>query len=457
MSRATILILDGGPIENPDHLSQWLTQEGYTVIRMAERETFVRQARSATYDLLIVHDRLLDREKISFDWGGLSVDAKCPVIAFGKPDNVGHVLQLLQSAVVDYIFKPVDKEILTAAVSKALSAKQMYPPGKAMENMARPIITQSAKMRHLLDMAQRIALSDATVLIQGESGTGKELLARYIHRHSSRSSHVFIGMNCAALPENLAESELFGYEKGAFTGAFKRSAGKFETAQQGTLLLDEISEIQPALQAKLLRVLQEKQITRLGGNDTICLDVRLIATTNRDLVQMIRQGLFREDLYYRLRVIPLTIPPLREHSEDISYLANYFLKKFSGESTIAQKSFDNDAMQCLLRWPWPGNIRELENTIQRAALISTGPVIHREDLLLEEEGNVANVSDASDLVGRTVKEVEKTLIEQTLAHVHFNRTHAARLLGISIRTLRNKLNEFKSETPAMADPKSVSR
>ena len=299
-------------------------------------------------------------------------------------------------------------------------------------------------MLHLLKIAKQVAGSNAAILIQGESGTGKELIARFIHSASGRAPETFVAMNCAALPENLAESELFGYEKGAFTGALRRKPGKFEQAHGGTLLLDEISELALALQAKLLRALQEKQIDSVGGTRPVHVDTRIIATSNRDLAQMVQKERFRKDLYYRLRVIPLIVPPLRSRKEDIPLLIDHFLKRYTPPDR-ALPAFTPVALERMQNWPWPGNVRELENTVERAVLISSGRQIDEHCLLLEEmpvENNSAHLAAAASLVGLTVKELEQKLIEQTLSHVDQNRTNAAKMLGISIRTLRNKLHEY---------------
>jgi transcriptional regulator with PAS, ATPase and Fis domain len=304
------------------------------------------------------------------------------------------------------------------------------------------MLTVSNAMIAVLSLARRVSDSTATVLIQGESGTGKELLARFIHQHSGRRSHRFVAMNCAALPEQLAESELFGYEKGAFTGATQTRMGRFELAHQGTLLLDEISEMPLSLQVKLLRVLQEKEVDPIGGQRTKAVDVRVIATTNRDLREMVLKSEFREDLYYRLRVIPITIPPLRDRKEDIPLLSEFFLRKFCSLDRTPVPQFKPESIEQLSAYDWPGNVRELENTVERALLISEGPVIGPEFLLLDRGMNQPDRVDNHNLVGMTVKEMEQKLIGQTLKHVNDNRTYAAKMLGISIRTLRNKLKEY---------------
>lgn len=314
----------------------------------------------------------------------------------------------------------------------------------------RPILSCADNMQQMLALARRVADSGATVLIQGESGTGKELFARYIHQHSPRSTRPFIAMNCAALPENLAESELFGYEKGAFTGANQLRPGKFELADQGTLLLDEISEMQLPLQAKLLRVLQEKEVDHIGGNAPIPVDVRIIATTNRNLHQMVQEARFRPDLYYRLRVIPIQIPPLRNRKEDIPLLADFFIRKFCPPNRNPLPRFSSQALLQMVQWNWPGNVRELENMVERALLMSDDPVIGPDFLMLDRQNGDVVSEDKNTLVGMTVKEMEKRLIGQTLKHVNENRTNAAKMLGISIRTLRNKLKEYQDFQGAAA-------
>jgi len=305
------------------------------------------------------------------------------------------------------------------------------------------IITADPKMKEVLRIAEAVASSRATVLLKGESGTGKELFAQYVHKKSSRSKNRFVAINCAAVPEGLLESELFGHEKGSFTGAIQTKPGKFELASNGTLLLDEMSEMPVHLQGKILRAIQEGEIERVGGRSTIKVNVRIIATTNRDLKEMVKNGEFREDLYYRLNVIPIEIPPLRYRIRDIELLSKHFI---CVSNLINQKSIAGltpEALKRLMMWRWPGNVRELENVIERATLLSPGPMITEHDL---EALNISDESQKFDLSpGMTVAEAEKQLIIRTLEYTSQNRTHAARMLGISIRTLRNKLNEYKVE------------
>ena len=297
-------------------------------------------------------------------------------------------------------------------------------------------------MRQLLAVARQVARADASVLITGESGTGKEMLARYLHRHSDRSGRRLVSVNCAAIPETLLESELFGHEKGAFTGAVARRIGKFEEAHRGTFLLDEVSEMAPHLQAKLLRVIQEREIDRLGGKGTIKVDIRLIATSNRDLEAEVAAGRFREDLWFRLNVVNLYIPPLRERPEDVIALARHFARSYAALNGLPDRQLTPEATSLLRAHRWRGNVRELENCIQRAVLLARGAVIRESDLVLLSSTR-RDLADADlPLVGRTVAEVERELILTTLRHTLGNRTLAAGLLGISVRTLRNKLRSY---------------
>ena len=322
-------------------------------------------------------------------------------------------------------------------------------------------------MAQVVKLAQQIAPSDASVLITGESGTGKEVLARYVHTRSNRAKTPFISVNCAAIPENLLESELFGHEKGAFTGAVARRIGKFEEATGGTLLLDEISEMDVRLQAKLLRAIQERVIDRVGGTRPVPVDIRIIATSNRNLAEAVREGTFREDLLFRLNVVNLKIPPLRERPADVLELAQYFVKKYADANGVPVRPLSAEARKALALHRWPGNVRELENTMHRAVLLATGDEIGvdgiltpdgvRLDQVARHRGAVAHAALAAEpvtraLVGRTVADVERDLILETLKHCLGNRTHAANILGISIRTLRNKLNEYSADGVPVPPP-----
>jgi DNA-binding NtrC family response regulator len=328
------------------------------------------------------------------------------------------------------------------------------------------LIYRDDAMGRVVKLAQHVAPSEASVLITGESGTGKEVLARYVHARSGRARKPFICVNCAAIPESLLESELFGHEKGAFTGAVARRVGKFEEANGGTLLLDEISEMDVRLQAKLLRAIQERVIDRVGGARPVPVDIRIIATSNRNLADAVREGIFREDLLFRLNVVNLKIPPLRERPADVIELAQHFAKIYAQANGVAARPLSAEAKRQLTLNRWPGNVRELENTMHRAVLLATGNEIGAEAILSPDGARfdqpkapsaVIHATMAAEqvtraLVGRTVADVERDLILETLKHCLGNRTHAANILGISIRTLRNKLNEYTAAGPSVPPP-----
>ena len=360
--------------------------------------------------------------------------------------SANDVIQAMQVGATDYIIDSTCSELVEKAFERA--AKKSVNGnsfGTFPSSDKKSFITQDSALLHILEIAKKVASSTATVMVTGESGTGKELLAVFIHSCSGREKNSYVAVNCAALPDHLAESELFGHEKGAFTGAVSRKIGKFEIAHNGTLVLDEVTEMALPLQAKLLRALQEKEIVRIGGNTSIPIDTRIIAISNRDVRKAVTSGDFREDLYYRLNVIPLTIPPLRERKDDIPLLAEHFFRCFIGKNKIPMKRISEAAMVKLSERSWPGNVRELENTIERGVLIGDGPELQPGHLLLDHMDIPATSFDSFS-TGLTVREMEKKLIFDTLHKVDDNRTHAARMLGISIRTLRNKLNEYRNET-----------
>ncbi len=320
----------------------------------------------------------------------------------------------------------------------------------AKEGTMTEIITADRRMKEIIQLAKTVAQSKATVLIQGESGTGKELIASLIHENSTRSSRPFVAINCAAIPENLLESELFGYERGAFTGAVSSKAGKFEFANGGTILLDEISEMDIRLQAKLLRVIQEGEVDRIGGRKPIPVDVRIVATTNRNLAECVRDGNFREDLFYRLNVVNLTLPPLRERIGDVKLVADHFIGVYTQKNEKTLSGLSPEALGLLETHVWPGNIRELENVVERAVITAQSAMIADLDIHIERM-NVSQFSlDGSDdrmdrswAPGRTLDDIERSVILEALTYHQGNRTHTAKALGISIRTLRNKLADYR--------------
>lgn len=445
MAKFPFAIIHSNP-EVAKRIARWLDQAGYTTQKYADWTSVSAYLEQKQFRLIIADERAPYHGGHTFYELMKSTGFTIPMILLADHATVQKAVEAIKMGVSDYLSLPTDKDLLLSSIAKALclqdhDSKQVG----IIKDEQHAFITASNNMRHLIEVAERVAPSPATVLIEGESGTGKELLARHIHSCSDRNRYPFVAMNCAALPENLAESELFGYDKGAFTGASKTRSGKFEQANQGTLLLDEISEMPLALQAKLLRVLQEKEVDHLGGGKPIKIDVRCIATSNQNLAQMVQAGAFRQDLYYRLRVIPLRIPPLRERKDDIPYLLAHFLKKYHSNNGEKTSEFDEACMDYMHQWHWPGNVRELENTVERALLINQGPIIKKTSLLLDKEMGAIDNQGVDSLVGMTVKDLEKKLIGQTLSHLNHNRTHAAKMLGISIRTLRNKLREYQEK------------
>ncbi|MFM7622475.1 MAG: sigma-54-dependent transcriptional regulator [Alphaproteobacteria bacterium] len=372
-----------------------------------------------------------------------------PVVACGIGNDTQAAVRAIKDGAKEYIPLPPDVDLI-AAVLEAVSQDN------------HKVIYRDPAMGRIVKLAEQIAPSQASVLITGESGTGKEVIAQFIHSKSKRADHNFISVNCAAIPENLLESELFGHEKGAFTGAVARRVGKFEEANGGTLLLDEVTEMDPRLQAKLLRAIQEREIDRLGGSQPVKIDIRLIATSNRDMMEAVKDGTFREDLYFRLNVFNLQIPPLRKRPQDIAVLADYFIKKYAAANGVLPLPLSDKALAKLELYSWRGNVRELENTMHRAVLLAEGTRI--EDNAIMMTSDLLKLAEESDddleamvtsldavagsdhpLIGRTVADVERDLILNTLDHCLGNRTHAANILGISIRTLRNKLKQYEDE------------
>ncbi|HRK97858.1 MAG TPA: sigma-54 dependent transcriptional regulator [Alphaproteobacteria bacterium] len=379
-----------------------------------------------------------------------------PVIACGIGTDARSAVKAIQEGAKEYVPLPPDADLIAAIL-------------EAVTEESNAMIASDPAMKQVVAMADKIAPSEATVMITGESGTGKEVMSSYIHRKSKRGAGSFIAVNCAAIPESLLESELFGHEKGAFTGAVGRRLGKFEEANGGTLLLDEVSEMHPLLQAKLLRAIQEREITRIGSNDAVKVDVRIIATSNRNLEDSVNKGEFREDLYFRLNVVNIRLPALRERRSDLPALSQFFIDKFSEQNGMDKKRISAEAAAKILAHHWRGNIRELENTMHRAVLVSMEDEIEADAVHIagmearmvsppaatapaatgvssaETEKTVQNPGGVESLVGKTIADVERQMILNTLDHCLGNRTHAANILGISIRTLRNKLSQYREK------------
>ncbi|MCJ2069963.1 sigma-54 dependent transcriptional regulator [Methylobacterium sp. J-030] len=378
---------------------------------------------------------------------------RTPVVACGVSADASTAVAAIRAGAKEYIPLPPDPEMIAAVLEAVATDRAAF-------------VWRDPSMERVVKLAEQVARSEASVLITGESGTGKEVLARHVHQKSGRANKPFVSVNCAAIPEALLESELFGHEKGAFTGAVARRIGRFEEANGGTLLLDEISEMDVRLQAKLLRALQERVIDRVGGTAPVRVDIRVLATSNRNLAEEVRKGTFREDLFYRLNVVALKLPPLRERPADILELATHFAKKYAAVNGVPVRPLSAEARSLVLKNPWRGNVRELENTLHRAVLLAAGDAIGPEAILSPEgdtiaaEGPAMRAAQAAEaatrgLVGRTVAQVECDLILDTLDHCLGNRTHAAKILGISIRTLRNKLNEYVSAGLDVAEPGSM--
>ena len=360
------------------------------------------------------------------------------VVACGVANDSTLAVKAIKAGAKEYIPLPPDAELIGAVLAAA-----------TRENHA--LIYGDKKTEAVLKMAKQVAPSEANILLTGESGTGKEIFSRFVHDNSKRANKKFVAVNCAAIPETLLESELFGYEKGAFTGAVARRIGKFEEASDGTLLLDEISEMDIKIQAKLLRAIQEREIDRIGGKSPIKVNTRIIATSNRNLDEAVKNGTFRQDLYYRLNVVNINIPPLRDRMDDVMVLTKHFVKKYSELNDIPLKPVSKEAETKLMNYRWPGNVRELENTIHRAVLLSTGDEISADAVILDDISAVVNpapegeVMSGGEFVGNTLANMERNLIIDTLKHTMGNRTIAANILGISIRTLRNKLKQYQDE------------
>lgn len=357
-----------------------------------------------------------------------------PIVAYGIKVDSKTAANAIKAGAEEFIPLPPEEELIAAILESIAGDKN-------------EIVSSSQQMKQIFSLADKIAPSDANVLITGESGTGKEVLARYLHNKSNRKNEKFVSVNCAAIPENLLESELFGHEKGAFTGALNRRIGKFEESSGGTLLLDEISEMDLRLQAKLLRAIQEREIDRVGGNTAVKVNLRILATSNRDLRAEVKAGKFREDLFFRLNVIHMQLPALRERKEDIKVFAEHFAEKFAKSNHMEVPKLTSEALEILNTHKWPGNVRELENTMHRAVLLNNNGLIDKTSLLMEniagENNSTASSENSGTLVGRTVSDVEKELILSTLNHMGGNRSRAAEILGISIRTLHNKIKEYE--------------
>ena len=440
-------------------LSAVLQREGYQVVCAASGEEALSKFKTVQPDLIIMDIRMPNIDGITAFKEMRQLCPNVTVILMTAYAAIETAVEAIKLGAFDYLIKPFDIEEVKLLTNRAMQLQTMTEKiivlnQQLVDNYRLDkIITNSSKMKELCQNIAKIAQSNASVLIAGESGTGKELIANTIHYNSKRNNGPFIKINCGALPETLLESELFGHEKGAFTGAIMRHSGRFEQADHGTLFLDEIGEVSPNLQVKLLRVLQEREFERVGGNKTIKTDIRVLVATNRNLAEMVKQGTFRQDLYYRLNVVCLSAPPLRERREDIELLAGYFLQKFAAENEKNILGFDSEVLKLMENYNWPGNVRELANVLERAVIMSNGSMIFPEDL--PEHLKCSNDNERVSSLGfekpegKTLKEmlknVECMLIKETLQRNQGNKVKTAKELGVSRRSILYKIQEYEIE------------
>ncbi len=431
-------------------LKATLSGEGYEIFEADDGDKAIRMVEEQFFDLIMLDLKMKKVDGIEALQRIKQISPAIPVLIMTAYASVKTAVEGLKLGAFDYMVKPLDMDEVKLTIEKTLNYQQMKIENKVLKERLdlefdfSSIVGKSKKMRNVFEVLAMAAPSDATILILGESGTGKEIIANAIHQNSLRKDKAFIKVNCAALSENLLESELFGHEKGAFTGAVARRLGRFEQAHGGTLFLDEIGDMTLATQAKILRVLQEGEFERLGGEKTVQVDVRIIAATNKDLDAEVSADRFRKDLFFRLSVVPITLPPLRERKEDIPPLAEHFLIKYAEKNHRLLRGFAPAALDLLMRYDWPGNVRELENVIERAVIMSREKMITPEALPagLKSLAQDRHDSLTDAFVGRSIKDVEKELIIKTLEQTGHNITHAAELLGLTRRGLQYKLKEL---------------
>ena len=448
MSRSpaiTLLVVDDDQ-NHRETLRTLLEEWGYATVGAGSGEAAVALCREQPFDLILMDVRMGGMSGIEATRAIRDYNPAIPIVIMTAYSDVENAVEALKSGAYDYLTKPLAFDALKPALERALDHAALRDEVRVLRDSlsasfdTRDVIGKSPAMRHLLSMISAIAPSEATVLITGESGTGKEVAARLIHANSNRRKGPYVAVNCAALSETLLESELFGHEKGAFTGAEKRREGRFLAADKGTIFLDEVGEIPLAMQVKLLRVVQERELQRVGGDQTIRVDVRILAATNRDLKREVEEGRFRQDLYYRLNVVSLQLPPLRERGEDIPLLAMHFLNAFAQRNAKIVKGFTPAAMDRLLKYAWPGNVRELENAVERAVVLLIGEYVSERELppSLTEESD-AGKAPKRDFGNMTLEEIERMAVLDTLEQVGGNKSEAARRLGINRKTLLAKL------------------
>lgn len=450
---ASILIVEDEP-KMRRLLEMNLTDQGFITHAADNAESGLRLLNTEKIDLVVTDFKLPGMNGVEFLQAIKRVNAALPVVIMTAYGSVESAVEAMKLGASDYVLKPFSLAEMALVIRKELEARNLREENRSLREALgqryeyNNVIANSEKMQNVLALVERVAPTNSTVLLGGESGVGKDLIARAIHEHSTRASGPFLKINSTAIPENLLESELFGYEKGAFSGAVSAKPGKFELADKGTLFLDEIGDVPPAIQVKLLRVIQEREFERLGGTKTLKVDVRLIAATNRDLRAALEEGTFRQDLYYRLNVIAIDIPPLREHKEDIPALANFFLQRFAKSSGKNVTGISPDALELLAQFHWPGNARELENTIERSITFASGPILGPADIRLDPapSSTVAPVLPE----GMTLDQWEQEIIREALRRANGNKSQAARNLGLSRNALRYRLSQMGIGDPADA-------
>ncbi len=448
--RNTILVVDDDPAHRT-MLRTLLTGWGYSVLEADDGSTAIEKVHERAFDLILMDIRMIKVSGLQALAEIRSLNPAIPVIIMTAYSSVESAVGAMKGGAYDYLTKPLDFDELRIVMERAMEHRMLKEENRLLRESLgshfdrRNVIGRSPAMERLLETVAQVAPTEATVLISGESGTGKEMIAGAIHFNSPRKDGPFVKINCAAITETLLESELFGHEKGAFTGAHRQREGRFRQAHGGSLFLDEISEMSLAMQVKLLRVLQEREITRVGGEEVIKVDVRVIAATNKDLLQEIQSGRFREDLYYRLNVVALTVPPLRERREDIPLLAQHFLKVFSEKNNKMIRGFTPQVMDGLVKYGWPGNVRELMNAVERGVVLARSDYLDAEDLPhILEHASLPGEALSGDGIpsGIPLNEVEKATILKTLEMARGNKSEAARRLGITRRTLHKKLKQY---------------
>ena len=426
-----------------------LGEDGFTTFSAEDAETGLKLLQQNPIDLVVTDLKLPGMNGLEFLQAVKRQNAALPVVVMTAFGSVETAVEAMKAGASDYVLKPFSLSEMRMVVRKELDVRNLREENRSLrealgKRYAHPnVVARSPKMQEVLATVERVGPTNATVLLGGESGVGKDLIARAIHEKSRRANGPFLKINSTAIPENLLESELFGFEKGAFTGAVASKPGKFELADKGTLFLDEIGDVPPSTQVKLLRVLQEREFERLGGTKTVKVDVRLIAATNRDLREALEQGTFREDLYYRLNVVPIDIAPLRERKEDIPDLVNLFVSRFAGESGKMIEGITSQAMQMLVNYHWPGNVRELQNIVERACALSKGPQLEASDIHIDERPSKSGNGAPGFLPdGMTLEQWEDEMVQEALRRANGNKSQAARLLGLSRNALRYRLSKI---------------